>query len=578
MPLLLEPDAREQLFLELINRARLDPAAEAARYGIGLNDPTPGKPDDTPASHSGEDLTPDAKQPLVYDAFLALAAERHSDDMLDRDYFAHNAPDPAPYGSSPGDRMDSAGYVFEGAWSWGENIAWIGTSGSLDADAATLSHHEGLFLSAGHRVNLLAAQFRETGIAQELGQFYAQSTDGQYYNFNASMLTQVFALSGTDLFLTGVAYDDTDGNDFYSLGEGAAGIGVSTSGAATDTLGAGGYALALSGASDAVTVTFDQGGASLSATVWMDGQNVKLDLVNGTRLLSSADMVLGTGATEAALLGVADLSLTGNDLDNLLIAGRGDNVIDGAGGDDIVVFSGNLADYDISVLSDVVTVTDLRTDTTNQGTNTLSNVSTLRFADGDHTPPGLGDPELEPGDGPIALTGHLGTLADDDVAGAQVAFTPAGSDWPTHGMMSGPDGLFALGLEVGDAGHLDASRPHNAATDPAITAADALDVLRMAVGLAPSFGPAESQNFVAADVTGDGRVTAADALDVLRYAVGLDTENAPHWAFFDAATDWGGLGLDAGNAAVETGIQIAALGADLDVSLTAILIGDMAAV
>ncbi len=31
------PTAQEQLMLELINRARLDPAAEAARQGIALN-------------------------------------------------------------------------------------------------------------------------------------------------------------------------------------------------------------------------------------------------------------------------------------------------------------------------------------------------------------------------------------------------------------------------------------------------------------------------------------------------------------------------------------------------------------
>ena len=84
MPMVTDLTGNEQLFLELVNRARLDPAAEAARYGIGLNDPTPGHPSDTPSSV----LTPDAKQPLAYNALLTLAAERHSDDMLDRNFFA----------------------------------------------------------------------------------------------------------------------------------------------------------------------------------------------------------------------------------------------------------------------------------------------------------------------------------------------------------------------------------------------------------------------------------------------------------------------------------------------------------
>ena len=33
-----QPTAYEQYFLELVNRARANPGAEAARVGIGLND------------------------------------------------------------------------------------------------------------------------------------------------------------------------------------------------------------------------------------------------------------------------------------------------------------------------------------------------------------------------------------------------------------------------------------------------------------------------------------------------------------------------------------------------------------
>src|SRR5688572_9324797 len=33
-----QPTATEQYFLELVNRARANPAGEAARFGIGLND------------------------------------------------------------------------------------------------------------------------------------------------------------------------------------------------------------------------------------------------------------------------------------------------------------------------------------------------------------------------------------------------------------------------------------------------------------------------------------------------------------------------------------------------------------
>ena len=55
--------AREQLMLELINRARMDPAGEAKRYGISLNE---GPPSTTISSA--------AKQVLAGNDQLAKAA------------------------------------------------------------------------------------------------------------------------------------------------------------------------------------------------------------------------------------------------------------------------------------------------------------------------------------------------------------------------------------------------------------------------------------------------------------------------------------------------------------------------
>ena len=86
---------------------------------------------------------------------------------------------------------------FPGAWTWGENLAWFGTTGTVDLAAAAVTHDEGLFLSPGHRVNLLADAYREIGIAQVEGAF--THTNGITYN--ASMLTEKFARTGTDVFL-----------------------------------------------------------------------------------------------------------------------------------------------------------------------------------------------------------------------------------------------------------------------------------------------------------------------------------------------------------------------------------------
>ncbi len=156
------------------------------------------------------------------------------------------------------------------------------------------------------------------------------------------------------------------------------------------------------------------------------------------------------------------------------------------------------------------------------------------------------------------------------LAGAEVEATlPDGS---TLTALTGPDGGFSLaGLPPG-AGVVTAS--HGFAPGQAmITAGDALDVLRMAVGLQPSFGPAGAMDFIAADMNGDGQVTAGDALDVLRHAVGLATPNAPQWVFLDAAADLSGI--TAGNVAYGQGIDLSAHPAEAPLDMTAILLGNM---
>jgi len=57
-------------------------------------------------------------------------------------------------------------------------------------------------------------------------------------------------------------------------------------------------------------------------------------------------------------------------------------------------------------------------------------------------------------------------------------------------------------------------------------ATDALDALRLAVGLAPGFGPMSEFVRISADANADGGITANDALMILKMAAGLE-ESAP---------------------------------------------------
>ena len=230
--------------------------------------------------------------------------------------------------SDPGQRMTSAGYVFSGSWTWGENIAWSGTTGTINLAGAIAGHHHGLFLSHGHRVNILNDAFREVGIAQVGGQFTVGST-----TYNASMATQDFAKSGTAVFLTGVVYGDADHDGFYSIGE-AGPASVFAIGGATDTSeAAGGYGVATTAAAG-VLVQINQGGALSSVRIDLSGGNAKLDLVDGSLLLASTNLQLVSGIADARLLGIGDIDLRGNGVANDLTGNNGANLVIGIGGTD----------------------------------------------------------------------------------------------------------------------------------------------------------------------------------------------------------------------------------------------------
>src|SRR6478735_4975947 len=71
------PSNLQQYMVELINRARANPTAEAARYGISLNE---GLPAGT--------ISTAPKQPLAINRYLTDGARTHSQWMIDTDTFS----------------------------------------------------------------------------------------------------------------------------------------------------------------------------------------------------------------------------------------------------------------------------------------------------------------------------------------------------------------------------------------------------------------------------------------------------------------------------------------------------------
>ncbi|GAA3148290.1 sigma-70 family RNA polymerase sigma factor [Streptomyces rectiviolaceus] len=101
--------------------------------------------------------------PLTLNSKLGNAAQGHSDDMAERDFFDHTNPD----GEDPGDRVTAAGYK----WStYGENIA-----AGQRTPAAVM---DSWMNSSGHRANILNCSFKEIGIG------YRQGSGGPWWTQN----------------------------------------------------------------------------------------------------------------------------------------------------------------------------------------------------------------------------------------------------------------------------------------------------------------------------------------------------------------------------------------------------------
>lgn len=320
---------QEQLMLELINRARMDPTGEAKRFGISLNE----------GVANGDKISKAPKQVLAGNDDLLEAANSHSDWMLDNDKFQHEETGGGGTGREPGDRMTAAGYNFSGNWDLGENISWVGSPGAIDATEMIIAQHKSLFVDKnvggrGHRLNILNSDFQEIGIGQEQGKF---SSDGR--KLNASMVTQDFARSGSSAFVTGVVYDDTTDDDFFSVGEQVTARTVSAGGGVSDQTGAGGGYELKFGAGGTKSIDFNLVGGTVTVELTLGATNVKVDVVNGTEVWTNATITdTSANVTEIHLLGIGKASLHGADSGQSMFANAGLNTFEGNGGADDFVF------------------------------------------------------------------------------------------------------------------------------------------------------------------------------------------------------------------------------------------------
>ncbi len=202
-----DASAAEQYMLELVNRARANPAEEG-KWLATLNEcPT------VFSDLAGDFANYPAVSPVTYQAQLGTSARLHSQDMLDNDYFDHNS----QAGVTPSQRVAAQGYT----GSVLENIAWMMAFPSMETSEIILNRHAGLLLdcstpSLGHRTTILDINTSTT----EVGIGYA--TDGQENHY----ITQDFGTGDGQAYLLGVVYQDLNNNQFYDIGEGISGVTI----------------------------------------------------------------------------------------------------------------------------------------------------------------------------------------------------------------------------------------------------------------------------------------------------------------------------------------------------------------
>lgn len=264
----------EQEIAELMNKARKDPNAEAARlnaqYGTSLN-------------FSGFPPI----QPLMPNEFLGQAARGHTNDMATRLFYGHVNPD----GVNANGRLLATNYDLNTALfgdnptiNLSENIG-KGTGAAPGNGLTTPQAVHDTFLidanvvGAKHRVQMLGGNGFQTRRELGLGYLNAQTSPRTDY------ITEEFALTNVDKpLLHGVVYNDTVADGICRKGEGRPGVTVTLSHSSgfsistqSKTAGGFGFEIFVPGT---YTLTID----GVSTQVVVADKNLKVDL-KGTSIV-----------------------------------------------------------------------------------------------------------------------------------------------------------------------------------------------------------------------------------------------------------------------------------------------------
>lgn len=342
------PSSHAQQYLEYVNRARANALVEATRLANSTN------PDITSAysffgvtganivsqfnSYVQSGCMAQFAQPLAFNEKLLQASELHTLDLFNNQFQGHvsssNPPSPFQPGDSLGTRLNRVGYSFsaaaENVFSYADSVEqghagfdvdWGNSSSPASACYNAGFVGQGMQNPAGHRRNIHNDSYKEIGIGVING------TNG---SVGPQLVTQDLGSQGAATFVTGVVYQDLNGNNFYDLGEGRGGVRVDVSGSpyyAVSTA-SGGYTVPVNG-DGSYQVTFSGGGFLnfVTGASVTGGKNVKVDYLavpgllgdyTGNLVVDAADYTVWRdlrGSTGLGLAADGNRDSTVNDLD-----------------------------------------------------------------------------------------------------------------------------------------------------------------------------------------------------------------------------------------------------------------------
>ncbi|HEU5118986.1 MAG TPA: CAP domain-containing protein [Isosphaeraceae bacterium] len=270
------PTAQAQYMLELINTLRTDPSRAAdlltqnlsgstratlAYYHVDLN-------------QAKQDIATKApRQPLAWNDSLASAAQTQSQDMATNGFQSHTGSD----GSTPDQRIQRAGYtparkVGENAFAYAQSIDQAMQSFALDWGVPDKGHLNNLTEPGAAPSDT----FKEVGIG---------TVDSTKPGFGKVVTVDLGLKQNAPSQLVGVVYNDSDHNNFYSVGEGVAGAEIDVTNDQGQLVGSawsagpGGYQIPLAPGHYHVQAKY-AGHVSSEQNITVGDQNVKLDFTN----------------------------------------------------------------------------------------------------------------------------------------------------------------------------------------------------------------------------------------------------------------------------------------------------------